>query len=188
MTNNKIMELRAKLDDVKKLTQQQTDSIAQELQKEYNKVFDDSKDLTKAIANADNSSMYQQGNYGEIESWFRYSKLADYADCREYFETWLSDRSCMRVDWDNDCLIVGHGDDNIIIQDEHGRDNGVWQGSKLIISESEYKNDDGEVNEAKRNALIEAHMEKTGYFPGVFRLTYHGDVYLVQTKSKDGTK
>jgi len=156
--------------------------LQEKLQKEYNRVFSDSETLNKAISNAENSSEYQFGRYGDIESWYRFSGLSDYAECREYFETWLSEKHCMRVDWENDCLIVSHGDDNILIQDDTRHDNGVWQSGKLIIDESEYKSD-GEVNEVKRNALIEAHMEKSGYFPGVYRTKRSGGVYAVNTQA-----
>jgi hypothetical protein len=67
-----------------------------------------------------------------------------------------------------------------VVQDDAGRDNGVYLADKCIINESEYKND-GEVDETKRNALIEAYMEKMGYFPGVFRRDRDGSVYSVKT-------
>ena len=59
--------------------------------------------------------------------------------------------------------------------------NGVWLNSKCIIEESSYTDDDGEVNETKRNALIEAYMDKSGFFPGVFRTDSHGNVFAIKT-------
>lgn len=180
--NSKINGLKATLAE----SHGNCESIQKKIQAEYNKVFDDSKTLAKAISNAESASMYQQGYDGEIESWFRFDGLREFQECRDEFEAWLSDNYCMRVDWDNDCLLVSQGDDNLIIQDDsyRSRDNGVWQSGKRVIAESEYRNEGDDVDEEKRNALIEAHMEKTGYYPGVFRVTQHGDVFEVSTLKK----
>jgi hypothetical protein len=35
-----------------------------------------------------------------------------------------------------------------------------------------------------RNGLVERHMEKTGCYPGVFRVTQYGDVFPVNTQKK----
>lgn len=160
--------------------------IEEKLQAEWDKVFNDSTSLRKAITNAESASEYQTGKYGEIESWYRYADLSDYSDCREYFESWLLNNHCMRVEWDSDCPIVSHGgEDNYHIQDDTRHDNGVWQSGKCVIKESEYKEDDGEVNEAWRNELIEKRMEREGYFPNVFRIDSHGNVFSVNTQAKD---
>lgn len=181
--NTKIETLLAELND----NCRNADAIKAKLQKEYDKVFDDSKALAKAIANAENASMYQIGEDGEVESWFRFSGLSDFHECREYFETWLLESHCMMVDWDNDCFLYSQGE-SLIIQDDarNRRDNGVWLSGKQIIEESEYRDDDGEVDESKRNELIEAWMEKNGYFPGVFRVDNYGNVSHVNTQKKDG--
>jgi hypothetical protein len=156
------------------------------LQVEYNKVFDDSKALTKAISDAQSSSEYQTDRYGEIQSWFRFSGLSDYAHCREYFETWLYETHCMDVDWDSDCFLMNQGE-SLIIQDDsrHKHDNGVWLNSKQVVSESDYTDEDGNVDTEKRNRLIEEYMEQTGYFPGVFRCDQYGNVFHVNTQAKE---
>lgn len=182
--NNKIRELQTKLEAAESNAKLTANTLRQQLQSEYDKVFDDSKELTKVISNAESASEYQLGEYGEVESWYRWHGLSDFLDCREYFETWLSSNYCMRVDWQNELLIVSHGDDNIMIQDDTRQDNGVWQSGKLIIKEESYRDEDGEIDEDKRNALIEAHMERTGHFPGVFRVTQYGDVFFINTKKQ----
>lgn len=182
--NKRIKELTEQLDRTLVLQKDKVESLTDALQTEYNKVFNDSKELEKIIINASSSSEYQLGCDGDIESWFRFYGLRDYQECREYFEAWLQDAHCMRVDWDNDCLVVSHGDDNLIIQTESRRNNGVYQSGKCVIEESQYRNDDNEIDEEKRNALIEAHMERTGCFPGVFRMDYHGNVFPVNTRKK----
>ena len=147
----------------------------------WTKIFDNDKQLQKDIINAQNASEYQGGEDG-IYSWYRVkTNLKDYEQCKEYIEEYVSENSCLRIDWENQCFMNWLGDDNIIIQDDTRRNNGVWQGQKCIIPESEYKNDDGEVNTEKRNELIEAYMEKSGYFPGVFRVDYHGNIFHVKT-------
>ena len=188
--NRKIRELTEKLAEVETLRTSEAAKIKVELQDHYNKVFDDSKELEKAILNAQDASMYQCGAYGEIESWYRWSGLSDFSECREYFVEWLAENHCMRVDWGNDCLLSPQGDDCLIIQDDtrHGRDNGVWENGKCVISEDVYKEDGEDVDEEKRNSLIEAHMTRTGYFPGVFRVDQHGNVTYVNTHKKGGDK
>ena len=179
--NKKIENLLAELSSNTK----HATSIKAKLQAEYSAMFDDSKALQKAIANAEQASEYQMGEDGEIESWFRFGGLSDFQECREYFETWLQETHGMRVDWDNDCLLNFQGE-ALIIQDDsrNRRDNGVWLSGKLVISESDYLDESNEVDEAKRNGLIEAWMESNGYFPGVFRVDYYGNVFFVNTHSK----
>jgi len=168
-------------------------AIKLKLQKEYNKYFDSNQELQKVLANAESATEYQLDEMGEIESWFRANILEDFSDCREYFENYLSETNCMRVDWVNSCLLNSQGD-SLIIQDDcrHRRDNGVWFGHKQVISQSDYwseeeylNNTSGEIDTEKRNQLIEQYMEKTGYFLGVFRVDRNGNVFLVNTQKKD---
>jgi len=147
----------------------------------WTKIFDNDKQLQKDAENAQNASEYGADENG-IYSWFRVNtNLTDYTECKDYLEEWLSDKYCLTIDWTNNCFVSWQGDDNIIIQDDTRRDNGIYQGHKLLFDESEYKNDDNEIDEVKRNELIEKHMEKTGYFPGVFRVDSHGNVFYVKT-------
>lgn len=183
---NKINELKAKL---AKLANEAADTET-EMQTEYNKVFDDSA-LVKAIVSkieSGTSDGYQFDEAGEIEAYTRIKELSEFDDeAKPYLSEYIRDNTCARIDWNNDCALVSLGGDEIIIQDENGRDNGVWMNHKRIIDESEYKDDDG-VNEAKRNELIEAYMERTGYFPGVFRVDYHGNIEPVSTLAKKDEK
>ena len=177
--------------NIKKLLDQLEDSrldIAKtkvKLQLEYNKLFDKSKELAKAVSFTEQASEYRFDQYGEIQSVYHFSELDLYSECREYLEAWLSDY-CIIVDWNSDCLLFNQGE-SLIIQDDTRRDNGVWLSGKCVVNETEYKVD-GEVDEDKRNELIEAHMEKTGYFPGVFRADQHGNVFPVSTlKTKEAS-
>jgi len=177
--NSKIKNLLLELES----TRTSRESIESKLQLEYDAVFNDSKTLAKAISNAENASEYGTDENGEIYSWYRFAGLSDYADCRTYFENWLSETHCMGVDWDNDCLTLNQGE-SFIIQDDsdRSRDNGIYLNSKCIINESEYRDESGDVDEIKRNKLIEKHMTDSGFFPGVFRVTRYGDVFSVNTQ------
>lgn len=152
---------------------------------QWRKIFENDKKLQRDAENAQNASEYGEDENG-IYSWFRVkTDLKEYSDCSEFFETWLSENYNLTVDWENDCFVLWQGDDNIIIQVDTGRDNGVWQGSKLLFDEDLYRTEDGTVDIEKRNALIEEHMEKTGYFPGVFRVDQYGNVSYIQTLKKN---
>lgn len=138
------------------------------LQREYDKVFEKDERLAKAISALYESDSFRFNSYGEVEAYHEWYDLVDYKDCREYLESYLHNEG-IGVDFDADLLINRLSDEELIIQDDTGRDNGVWQSGKRVIDEKDYLDDDGHVDEAKRNALIEAHMERTGFFPGVFR-------------------
>jgi hypothetical protein len=187
--NSKIKSLTQDLERLESESATRARAVREALQKEWEKVFEDSGKLQKAIENAEQACQYQFDRYGEIEAWYYFPDLSDYSDCREYFETWLQESHCLNVEWDSNCLLRSEGPDCLIVQDDtrYGRDNGVWQNGRCVIPESDYKNEDGDVDEVKRNALIESHMERTGYFPGVFRTDQHGNVFPVNTKPKEGT-
>ncbi len=178
--NAAIKSLYAELLD----TNTKASAITQKLQIEWSKVFDDSKTLAQAIANAENASEYQFDQFGQIQSWYCYSALSDINEnVREYFETWLQDSHYMFVDWENDCLLNGQGG-SIVINDGYGHGAGdVWDTDihKVIVKADDYRDADGNLDVDKRNALIEAHMERTGCFPGVFREDGRGGVFAVST-------
>ena len=154
--------------------------IEMQLQAAWNEVFEKSQVIQDAISKLESSHDFTFDRWGEIAAYIRFNDLSDFRECRDYFETYMRDSHFVSIDWDNDCLLYSQGSENITIQDDTRHDNGVWFDHKLIIEESEYK-DDGEVDETKRNALIEAYMERTGYFPGVFRVDSYGNVFLVNT-------
>lgn len=154
--------------------------IETQLQAEWNKVFEDMTQLRDAVTKLESSNDYCRNSYGEICSYLPFD-ASDFKDCGDFLKEYLRDAYCVDLDLENNSLTMSHGDDNLVIQDEMGRDNGVWQDHKQVIAETEYKNDDGEIDETKRNELIEKHMQKSGYFPGVFRVDYHGNIFPVST-------
>jgi len=102
------------------------------------------------------------------------SKLIDTNDefqC-ELLKEYLADNYCIDVDFENDCVTTAEGPCLLINHegDILDQDSGKW-----VISKRDYE------TEEERNALIEAHMEKTGYFPSVISVDYHGNAYYVST-------
>jgi len=170
----KIEQLKADL----KNNEEFNAAINSELQVEYNKVFNDSTVLDKAVKAANESKEYRFNEYGEIESWSRCYDLKGFEDCMQYLAEWFYDQG-MRIDWENECILVGQGGCFVINDsgDVYDTDNG-----KFFLSKSDYLDENGDADETVRNRLIEEHMTKTGYFPGVFSADRHGNVFLVNTK------
>jgi hypothetical protein len=147
-----------------------------ELQKELEvclrQVWDRDEKLAKELARLEDSNQYGSNENG-IYRWIRAS-LPEIAEReREYFENWLAATTCAYIDWENDAIYTYEGDAIVI-----NEDGDVFMEHKLIIRRKEYESD------AERNKLIEAYMEKTGYFPGVFRMTQYGDIWPVNTQEK----
>jgi len=118
-----------------------------------------------------------------IYSWIRFSELSNVPEReREYLDTYLTQNRGLSVDWDSTVLIQYLGDDEILVVDDTRSSNGVYQSGALIIEEDDYIIDGDCVDETMRNQLIEAHLEKTGYYPGIYRVTCTGDVYPVSTQ------
>ena len=179
--NATIKKLHAKLQTI----QGDVCEIENQLQTAYNKAFDKDKAIKSVMAELEASQDFICDQfcdqYREISSYVHFD-LSDYRNCKDYFINYMHDFLFVSVDFKNDCLTYGQGE-SITIQDDTRHDNGVWLSGKCVIDESEYKQD-GSIDLIKRNSLIEAYMEKTGYFPGVFRCDSHGNVFSVDTKGK----
>lgn len=171
------------LDLVKRDGREKASKVEAELTKALEAQYSDWQALHKALGILDSEDGVEyEGREDGIYCFTRFD-LSDVPEReREYLDSYLMNL-CATPDWENECLMLYLGDDHYTIQDDTRMDNGVWQGHKLVIDESEYKDDDGDgdVNEEIRNELIEAHMEKEGCFPGVFRVTRYGDIYPVKT-------
>lgn len=121
---------------------------------------------------------------GEVCSWIRFEAFSDVPTReRQYLESYVEDQHFLRVDFAENALIQNLGGDEIVIQAYLGQDSGIYQCGKLIVSPSEYYAD-GSVDITERNRLIEAHMERTGCFPGVFEVSYYGDITPVNTSEE----
>jgi hypothetical protein len=173
-----IEQLKSKLASLQISTGTEISALEAELQTALNVAFDDCGELQKAIADVQNSNEYgTDGN--EIYRWLRFD-LSDFSDDREYLETYLRDHF-VHADFENDALMYYIGPQLIINDDGDVYDE---DSGKIIITETACADDDGAYCEKVRNALIENWMEKTGYFPGVFSVDRHGNVFLVNTQAK----
>jgi len=115
---------------------------------------------------------YQYSTHGEVEEWARVKELSNVEDDMYDAFREVASELGFNVDFDNDCLLLPLGPDEIIINEVGD----VFQGNKLILKRTNY------VDTQDRNAQIEAHMERSGYFPGVFHSDRYGNLTSVDTK------
>jgi len=177
--NKDIEELNKKLTFAKETV----DCIRENLKQEYFKILDKDYELENAMLTCNseyNPMLLEDGLY----SWSRFTVPDKYLDIKDILAEYLSDRGFI-LDAENDSILSYYGDDYIGIQEDTRHDNGVWQGHKLIIEESEYLDNSGSVNVKQRNQLIEQHMEETGIFPCVGIVTRYGEFQPVDTLFKD---
>lgn len=177
--NAKIERLTAALHKAQRLHGKRIAEIKAALQEEWNKAFDADKDLQSAITELESSNNWISGEEG-IERYVRWHDLATYADCREFLEAYLSEQA---IYLEEEALTTSEGPSLIINDDGDVYDQ---DSRKTVVRRADYLDDEGEEDESKRNALIEAWMEKSGYFPGVFRQDRHGNVFHVNTTVKAG--
>lgn len=191
-------KLFKQLDDVESESAAKANIVRMAIQVELTRAWDDCKAIQDAMAKLESfEGVEYMGMHDGIYAWVRCYELSDVPEReREFFEEYLSGRG-FTGDFENDCISSYLGDDNYQIQDDTQRDNGVWQGNKIVIEESEYcarlMNEDLDDcdrldesdDDLRRNALIEAHMQKSGYFPGTFRVDTHGNVEAVDTRSPE---
>jgi hypothetical protein len=184
-------KLFSQLDAVEKSLKVSKAEIDAKIQTALNAVYADWSLLQRMLEHLESGTgvVYQGNECGDIEAHLSMEELDEISEReRPYFDEYLTHKSCGYVNWDDKTLYICLGSEEITIQDDTRHDNGVWQNHKCIIDESEYKSDDGEIDEEKRNELIEAHMEKSGCFPGVFHVTQHGDIFPISTQPKGGKK
>lgn len=153
--------------------------IEGKIQSALNIQFKDWKVLQDAIKALDTTSDYGSDE-GGIYSWVRFETSEVPEHTRDYLDAYLSDYG-IHLDYKNDSLMSFQGE-CITVQDDTRFDNGVYDSHQLIIDPSEYT-ENGDIDEDKRDYLIETYMDKTGCYPGVFHVTRNGDVYLIPTQA-----
>lgn len=146
--------------------------IQDRIQAEYNKVFDQDADIQDAIKALESGGEYTTDKYGDIQRWIRF-ETEKYKDCLYELGNYLLENHCMYLDSVNDCIQSSEGE-SLVIND----DGDIFLGNKVVIHSDEYE------TESERNRLIEEYMEKSGYYPGVFRHDRNGNVSIVNTQSK----
>ena len=180
--NKKIKELLREKEqnkESKKLLDSIELTIDDKITLEMAPFFEKHTDIIESIKALNESNDYFGDEYQNIYSFTRFYLPDEFKEYIEHFKAWLDENHCATYDEKNDTLILCHGNDNILINDEGD----IFQGHECIIGKAEYTNDD-EQDETLRNELIEAYMDKAGFFPGVFFCNYHGNIYHVNTKQK----
>ncbi len=183
----KLKTLFTQLTQAENENNQRIQEIKAKIQESLSAQYADWKELQTALENIENyKDIEYMADFDGISAWVRFRGLSDVPEQeREYLENYVSTVSCARVDWENDALLSYLGDEELIINvDGRKHDRGVYQSGRQIIAENEYMDDNGEVDKVKRNELIEMHMEKTGFFPGVFTIDQHGNVFPVNTQAE----
>lgn len=172
---NKIELLNSK----KKFLTEQVAQIESKIQKEYDNLFDNDALLQSKIRELECSEQYCESPYGEIMKWARVECLGNVRlEEREYLDNYLNDQGCY-ANYENDTFFEIKGYCIIIDRQGDVYDQQNW---KLIISFDSYFSE--ACPKEKRNAVIEEYMQKTGHFPGVFKIV-DGDVTLVDTRPKN---
>lgn len=175
--NKTILKLKKQYDALKQDQQKQARMLEDQLRGKLFKVFEKDKDIQKIVKKLnDKPDGYQYGECGNIEAWYRIdSKTMDkFEDYWGYLDDYFSEYHCARLDKQYDAVLVSHGPEEIIINE----DGDVFLGNKVIIEKNMYQ------DKKQRNVLIEEYMEKTGYFPGVFYQDHYGNLILVNTRGE----
>lgn len=178
------------LDDTKSRHKIDVNEVNEAIAKALAPIYADRGDIKRDLEALESSSEYGSDQYGEIYIWVRMESDIDERE-RPFFSDWLQENHCVHVDWDNGAMYSYCGE-CIVIND----DGDVFDASKCIVEASEYKarllnqdlyesealNEDDD--DARRNALIEAYMERTGCFPNVLSHDRHGNIFPVDTRKK----
>lgn len=173
-----INKLLAARDDLSTKAQSDRQSLNGRLQTEYNRLFDDWKDLHQAIAALEDATDYGSDGSG-IYRWTRFNGVDKDDVAVEFLTEYLSDR-CVYLDAEHGALFTYIGPAIIINEDGDVVDE---DGGRWFLSRRDYMDNDGHRCEHKRAYLIEQYMEKTGYWPGVFRCDRYGNVFPVNTQA-----
>lgn len=163
---------------IKKATQEYNKSldnskeIWNNLYKEYCKKFDKDKRLQKAIKDLESSTDFTWME-DLVARWIRFSIEVEGLE-EKALEEYLQDQ---RIYYEKEyqCLLTYDGP-SIIINEEGDvldQDSGKW-----IIDSSKYSTIE------ELYSLIEQWMDKTGYFPNVFKTDRYGNVFLVNTNKR----
>lgn len=182
--NTKIEKLISKLNEVKAEAQAKRSELESKVQAELDKVWNADKALQSDLTRLESSGEYGSDD-GGIYQWIRSSVEFPAEEFRSYFEAYLSDH-CVHVDFEHEAFKAYVGGAIVINEegDVYSADDGI-NADSWIVERHQYTDEEGEADESKRNALIEAWMDKRGYFPGVFSMDRYGNVFPVDTRSEE---
>lgn len=159
-------------------------ALQTKLQDELNKKFDRSSSLKAAVKDLEESREYSMDDCGEIFRFVRFDVPAEFKSFTDELNNWFSEAHGLYLDTGTSpsqyTVLKSYCGECIVVNE----DGDIFLGHELIINSNEY-NEDGEVNETKRNELIEAYMAKSGYFPEVLHQPRCGNLYLINTAKEN---
>lgn len=144
----------------------QFELVMETKQKEINALIDklnESKNIYWGYDEAIQSASFDFSTLIDIDNKFE----------QELLEEFLSETHYINCDFDNGAVTMGLGQSITI---DHRGDVYDQDSGKTIINRKDYE------TEEERNTLIEAWMDKTGYFPAVIESDSHGHIHFVDTK------
>lgn len=133
-------------------------------------------ELQTAIKALETSAKYYFNEFGEVNRYVNLDMHLLPHDYKEALRVYLDEKTGGTVfpDFGQNVLDTTEGD-CILVQLQHGRDNGVYYENKCILNPSDFE------SEADLYAAIEAWMEKNGVFPAVLRVSGGGNLFLINT-------
>jgi hypothetical protein len=141
--------------------------------------FKDNKSLNALLSKVEKSkNLIQEHEWFSQYIHFDASKFIDtISDIeKDAFSEYLSEFLCIDVDYENSALRYNIGP-CIVINNEDGdvldQESGKW-----IIDRKDYE------TKEKLFELIEAYMEKSGYYPSVVSCDSYGNAFYVNTRGK----
>lgn len=180
--NTVIEALTKELNQTEERNRAVATKLREALHAEYKKLFEKDSVLKEDISRVECSTEYGRDE-GGIYTWIRMkADIPKEEEALEAFKAFVAEYG-FHVEVENEALLNYQGECLVIVDsgDVYLSDGSGW--SKQVIEASQYTSDEGE-DEEERNRLIEAWMEKEGYFPAVLRETRHGDVFPVNTQQK----
>jgi hypothetical protein len=173
-----IKSLEHEIELVKREASERISTLSEKLQAEYFKLFDDLGWVKGIEAKLYASKYWSTDEFdGYPQQWERFEELKTIPKiAREYFQEYVNDLLSISIDWKNDVISLNYGPAVIVdLSEGYAYD----QDAKKEILKC--KDFDSELEFKK---AIEAYMESTGVFSGVFKTNKYGNIIPYDTQSK----
>jgi hypothetical protein len=177
---NKIQEIQEQINAMAATIKAKNLELKAEAAKEFAKMMKSKADVVNAMVAKVETS--KELTLSEFEGWPEVWARVDFEQLdldlrselvKDLLTEWFNDQHCMNVNFEHDILSMNCGPAILINEDGDilDQDSGKW-----VINHKDYE------TEEERNSLIEAYMEKNGYFPSVVRVDRYNNVFYVNTK------
>jgi hypothetical protein len=191
-----LKQLEKEMNELKDFQANARHSIIKDAETVLRRKLTRSKEFKKLLSELETTRQLTDVTYDEFpHRWIRadFSLFIDETNHfqREIFQACLDSMDTFTIaDFENDSLTTSEGP-CIMINDSGDREDGnIWLEGKLIIDRDEYRDENGDLDESRRNELIEAYMTASGYFPSVVSVGQCGINGYVNTQpiKKAGAK